>query len=145
MDSTPQEYGTARLRTGAGADSVAFTTAGTGPPLLVVPGWLTHLELSWAVARRAAVLRGAGAGPHPHPVRPTRLRPVRRLRGAADDGIGASETGADLSAIWLAYLMGLIHTWLRGAFQITWSSVAYHSHADFRTGGFEPFIPCPEA
>jgi pimeloyl-ACP methyl ester carboxylesterase/DNA-binding CsgD family transcriptional regulator len=28
---------------------VAYAVAGSGPPLLVVPGWLSHLELGWAI------------------------------------------------------------------------------------------------
>jgi pimeloyl-ACP methyl ester carboxylesterase/DNA-binding CsgD family transcriptional regulator len=28
---------------------VAYAVTGSGPPLLVVPGWLSHLELGWAI------------------------------------------------------------------------------------------------
>lgn len=28
---------------------VAYAVAGSGPPLLLVPGWLSHLELGWAI------------------------------------------------------------------------------------------------
>lgn len=28
---------------------MAYALTGTGPPLLVVPGWLSHLELGWAI------------------------------------------------------------------------------------------------
>jgi pimeloyl-ACP methyl ester carboxylesterase/DNA-binding CsgD family transcriptional regulator len=41
-----QELGTARL---PGGGRVAYATTGRGPYLLVVPGWLSHLELGWAV------------------------------------------------------------------------------------------------
>jgi pimeloyl-ACP methyl ester carboxylesterase/DNA-binding CsgD family transcriptional regulator len=41
-----QELGTATLPDGT---SVAYAVSGTGPPLLVVPGWLSHLELDWAL------------------------------------------------------------------------------------------------
>ena len=41
-----QELAKAALPDGT---EVAFATTGSGPVLLVVPGWLTHLELGWAV------------------------------------------------------------------------------------------------
>lgn len=41
-----QRLGTARL---PGGGEVAYAVTGTGPPLLVVPGWLSHLELGWAI------------------------------------------------------------------------------------------------
>lgn len=41
-----QELGSATLPDGG---RVAFAATGSGPHLLVVPGWLTHLELGWAV------------------------------------------------------------------------------------------------
>ncbi|MFL6061533.1 MAG: alpha/beta fold hydrolase [Marmoricola sp.] len=40
------QVGTARLPGGGG---VAYEATGSGPCLLVVPGWLSHLELGWAV------------------------------------------------------------------------------------------------
>jgi pimeloyl-ACP methyl ester carboxylesterase/DNA-binding CsgD family transcriptional regulator len=55
----PQRFGTARLPDGT---AVAYATTGSGPALVVVPGWLSHLELGWAVpAERqfyAALARG---------------------------------------------------------------------------------------
>ena len=30
---------------------LAVATAGTGPPLVIVPHWITHLELDWEVGR----------------------------------------------------------------------------------------------
>ena len=41
-----QRLGTAYLPDG---HRVAYALAGGGPPLLVVPGWLSHLELGWAI------------------------------------------------------------------------------------------------
>jgi pimeloyl-ACP methyl ester carboxylesterase len=41
-----QRLGTARLADGAG---VAYALSGSGPFLLVAPGWLSHLELGWAI------------------------------------------------------------------------------------------------
>ncbi|MFC6345147.1 alpha/beta fold hydrolase, partial [Nocardioides hankookensis] len=46
MSAQHQEPGTARLADGT---RVAYATTGSGPCLLVVPGWLSHLELGWAV------------------------------------------------------------------------------------------------
>jgi pimeloyl-ACP methyl ester carboxylesterase/DNA-binding CsgD family transcriptional regulator len=33
----------------AGGPEVVYATAGAGPPLLLIGGWLSHLELSWAL------------------------------------------------------------------------------------------------
>jgi pimeloyl-ACP methyl ester carboxylesterase/DNA-binding CsgD family transcriptional regulator len=41
-----QRFGTAQV---PGAGPVTFALTGTGPFLLVVPGWLSHLELGWAI------------------------------------------------------------------------------------------------
>lgn len=41
-----QQLGSTRL---PGVGEVVFATAGSGPPLLFVGGWLSHLELSWAL------------------------------------------------------------------------------------------------
>ena len=41
-----QRLGTAFL---AGGERVAYALTGSGPFLLVVPGWLSHLELGWAI------------------------------------------------------------------------------------------------
>jgi pimeloyl-ACP methyl ester carboxylesterase/DNA-binding CsgD family transcriptional regulator len=41
-----QRLGTAYLADG---HRVAYATTGSGPPLLMVPGWLSHLELGWAI------------------------------------------------------------------------------------------------
>jgi hypothetical protein len=43
--------GAARLSSTRLADGteVVFATAGAGPPLLFIGGWLSHLELSWAL------------------------------------------------------------------------------------------------
>jgi pimeloyl-ACP methyl ester carboxylesterase/DNA-binding CsgD family transcriptional regulator len=42
--------------------SVAYATAGTGPPLLLVGGWLSHLELSWALLEERSFLEALAAG-----------------------------------------------------------------------------------
>lgn len=41
-----QRWGTAHLEDGA---KVAYAQTGTGPLLVVVPGWLSHLELDWSI------------------------------------------------------------------------------------------------
>ena len=41
-----QRFGTAELASG---ERVAYALTGSGPYLLVVPGWLSHLELGWAI------------------------------------------------------------------------------------------------
>ena len=41
-----QRFGTAHL---ADVGEVAYALTGSGPHLLVVPGWLSHLELGWAI------------------------------------------------------------------------------------------------
>lgn len=51
----------AQVPTADGAD-LATATVGSGPPLLLVPGWLTHLELSWRLREERAFLEGLAAG-----------------------------------------------------------------------------------
>lgn len=46
MTARAPKRGTARLPDGG---TVAYATTGSGPYLLVVPGWLSHLELGWAI------------------------------------------------------------------------------------------------
>jgi pimeloyl-ACP methyl ester carboxylesterase/DNA-binding CsgD family transcriptional regulator len=41
---------------------VAYATAGTGRPLLFVGGWLSHLELSWALPAERHLLESLGQG-----------------------------------------------------------------------------------
>jgi pimeloyl-ACP methyl ester carboxylesterase/DNA-binding CsgD family transcriptional regulator len=41
---------------------IAYATAGHGPPLLFVGGWLSHLELSWALPAERAFLEGLAQG-----------------------------------------------------------------------------------
>lgn len=42
--------------------SVAYATAGSGPPLLFVGGWLSHLELSWALLPERSFLEALASG-----------------------------------------------------------------------------------
>ena len=46
MAARDQRVGTAHLPTG---ERVAYALTGSGPHLLLVPGWLSHLELGWAL------------------------------------------------------------------------------------------------
>jgi pimeloyl-ACP methyl ester carboxylesterase/DNA-binding CsgD family transcriptional regulator len=41
---------------------VAYATAGVGPPLLFVGGWLSHLELSWAILEERSFLEPLALG-----------------------------------------------------------------------------------
>jgi pimeloyl-ACP methyl ester carboxylesterase/DNA-binding CsgD family transcriptional regulator len=54
-----QRLGEARTRDGA---AVAYATAGTGPPLLFVGGWLSHLEISWALPAERQLLESLAQG-----------------------------------------------------------------------------------
>lgn len=45
-----------------GGTAVAYATAGTGPPLLFVGGWLSHLELSWALLPERSFLEALAHG-----------------------------------------------------------------------------------
>jgi pimeloyl-ACP methyl ester carboxylesterase/DNA-binding CsgD family transcriptional regulator len=54
-----QRIGTTRLADGT---TVAYATAGSGPPLLFVGGWLSHLELSWALPAERAFLVAMARG-----------------------------------------------------------------------------------
>jgi pimeloyl-ACP methyl ester carboxylesterase/DNA-binding CsgD family transcriptional regulator len=42
--------------------AVAYATAGSGPPLLFVGGWLSHLELSWALPAERRLLESLAQG-----------------------------------------------------------------------------------
>jgi pimeloyl-ACP methyl ester carboxylesterase len=46
VEAQGQRLGTAELPDGG---RVAYAVTGSGPPLLLVPGWLSHLELGWAI------------------------------------------------------------------------------------------------
>ena len=46
MAAVEQRFGMAHLEDGG---RVAYALTGTGPLLLVAPGWLSHLELGWSI------------------------------------------------------------------------------------------------
>jgi pimeloyl-ACP methyl ester carboxylesterase/DNA-binding CsgD family transcriptional regulator len=54
-----QRLATCRTRDGL---EVAYATAGHGAPLLFVGGWLSHLELSWALPAERQMLEGLAQG-----------------------------------------------------------------------------------
>lgn len=54
-----QRLGSTRLPDGT---TVAFATAGAGPPLLFIGGWLSHLELSWALPAERRLFEGLAQG-----------------------------------------------------------------------------------
>jgi pimeloyl-ACP methyl ester carboxylesterase/DNA-binding CsgD family transcriptional regulator len=54
-----QSISSAQLSDGT---SVAYATAGAGPPLLFVGGWLSHLELSWAFLAERSFLEALARG-----------------------------------------------------------------------------------
>lgn len=51
--------GSVRLADGT---RVAYATSGSGPPLLYVPGWVSHLELGWALAPERRFYEGLSQG-----------------------------------------------------------------------------------
>jgi pimeloyl-ACP methyl ester carboxylesterase len=54
-----QRLGSTRLPDGT---AVAFATAGAGPALLFIGGWLSHLELSWALPAERRLFEGLAQG-----------------------------------------------------------------------------------
>jgi pimeloyl-ACP methyl ester carboxylesterase/DNA-binding CsgD family transcriptional regulator len=54
-----QKLGRVRLDDGT---SVAYSTVGTGPALLLAPGWVSHLELDWALTPQRRFLEALARG-----------------------------------------------------------------------------------
>ncbi len=54
-----QRLGSTRTPSGA---EIAYAAAGHGPPLLFVGGWLSHLELSWALPAERRLLESLARG-----------------------------------------------------------------------------------
>jgi pimeloyl-ACP methyl ester carboxylesterase/DNA-binding CsgD family transcriptional regulator len=59
VDAVEQRLGTTLTPDGV---EVAYATAGAGPPLLFVGGWLSHLELSWALPAERRFLESLARG-----------------------------------------------------------------------------------
>ena len=54
-----QRIAEARLQDGT---PIAYARVGSGPALVYVPGWLTHLELGWALPPERAFFEALGHG-----------------------------------------------------------------------------------
>ena len=54
-----QHLGETRLADGT---PIAYAVSGTGPPLVVVPGWVSHVELGWAVAPERGFFQALSEG-----------------------------------------------------------------------------------
>jgi pimeloyl-ACP methyl ester carboxylesterase/DNA-binding CsgD family transcriptional regulator len=132
-----QRIGRTRLPDGTG---IAYALAGEGPYLVYVPGWLTHLELSWAVpmqrgfyetlARGRTLVRydqpGTGlSGPYDRPYtmelgRQTLAAVVAAIGARKFDVFGIS-LGAPVAADWAARYPSTVDRlvlyggWVRGA------------------------------
>lgn len=59
MFGVGQQIGATRLADGT---QVAFATSGDGPPLVYMPGWVSHLELGWALAPERAFYEALSNG-----------------------------------------------------------------------------------
>ncbi len=130
-------WGSARLADGS---RVAYAVTGSGPPLLVVPGWLGHLELDWAIAPQRAFHQALSAGrslvrydrpgcglsdPHPGPRTMAgelaAVDAVVREVGADRLELFGWSLGAPVAARWAAEHPGAVHRlvlyggWVSGA------------------------------
>jgi pimeloyl-ACP methyl ester carboxylesterase len=113
-----QRIATTRLR---GGTEIAYALAGAGPHLVYAPGWLTHLELSWALpaerafyeslARGRTLLRydkpgcglsGAIGRPHSMALELETLEAVTRAVGAQRFDLFGGSMGAPVAACWAA-------------------------------------------
>jgi pimeloyl-ACP methyl ester carboxylesterase len=119
---------------------IAYALAGEGPYLVYVPGWLTHLELSWAVpaqrgfyetlAHGRTLVRydqpGTGlSGPYDHPytidLERQTLAAVTAAVGARRFDLFGISLGAAVAADWAAYRPSTVDRlvlyggWARGA------------------------------
>jgi pimeloyl-ACP methyl ester carboxylesterase len=136
MEPVEQRIATTRLRDGS---QVAYALAGDGPFLVYVPGWLSHLELSWALppergfyaalARGRTLLRydkpGCGlSGPadrqYTMELELETLEAVTRAAGAERFDLLGISLGAPVAASWAAAHPGsvarlvLYGGWARG-------------------------------
>ena len=132
-----QELATTRLDDGT---EITYALAGHGPFLVYVPGWLTHLELSWAIpaergfyealAQGRTLIRydkpGCGLSGAPH--RPYSmaleldvLAAVTRAVGAEHFDLVGVSVGAPIAVTWAAEhpetvtRMALYGGWVRGS------------------------------
>ena len=95
MTAREQRLGTADLAGG----QVAYAVTGSGPYLLVVPGWLSHLELGWAIPAERMFYESLAAGPDAGALRPAGLRTLRPVRRAAHDEVELATIAAVTGAL----------------------------------------------
>lgn len=132
-----QRIGRTRLPDGTG---IAYAVAGEGPPLVYVPGWLTHLELSWAVpaqrgfyetlARGRTLVRydPPGMGLSDPYDRPYTMELLRQTLAAVTAAVGVDRfdlfgisLGAAVAADWAGYRPSTVDKlvlyggWVQGA------------------------------
>src|SRR5215207_9302862 len=84
-----QRWGTAHLEDGG---KVEYALTGSGPLLLVVPGWLSHLELGWSIPAERTFHQALSSGR-------TLVRYDRRGCGLSDPYEGLRTMGLELAAI----------------------------------------------
>jgi pimeloyl-ACP methyl ester carboxylesterase/DNA-binding CsgD family transcriptional regulator len=114
-----QKLGSTRL---PGGTTIAYATAGSGPFLLFIGGWLSHLELSWALpaerhlfeglARGRTIIRydrpGCGLSDRPAQASASlesELDVVAAVMAATDAGrvdVMASSLGVPVAVVWAA-------------------------------------------
>jgi pimeloyl-ACP methyl ester carboxylesterase len=106
---------------------IAYALAGSGPFLVYAPGWLTHLELSWAMppergfyealARGRTLLRydrpgcglsGPSSRPHTMELEQETLEAVTRAAGADRFDLLGISLGAPVAAHWAAAQPGRV-------------------------------------
>lgn len=139
----------ARARLDGGTE-IAYATAGSGPFLVYVPGWLSHLELSWAwpaergfyetLARGRTLVRydqpGCGlSGPVDRPytldLELETLAAVARAAGADRFDLLGISLGAPVAAAWAAAhpdtvdRLVLYGGWVRGP-EIASAAIQHH-------------------
>ncbi len=111
-----QRWGTAHLE---GGGKVAFALTGSGPLLLEVPGWLSHLELGWSIPSERMVHQALSSGrtlvrydrpgcglsdpyegPRTMALELATIRAVLEALGAADVDLFGWSLGAPVAALW---------------------------------------------
>lgn len=137
MESVEQRIATAILSDGT---NVAYSLSGHGPFLVYAPGWLTHLELSWAMPPERGFCEALSEGrtllrydrpgcglSGPDGVRPSMERElaiieaVTEAAGAERFDLLGTSLGAPVAASWAAAHPGsvgrlvLYGGWVRGA------------------------------
>ena len=118
MTAREQRWGSAYLDDGS---EVAYAATGSGPLLLVVPGWLSHLELDWAIPaermfhealssgrtlvrydRPGCGLSGPYEGPRTMALELATVRAVTQALGAERFDLLGWSLGAAVAAQWAA-------------------------------------------